>query len=257
MRIEPAKIIEFTTTIDTQVLICYQSFMKEGLNLHIRLTKNIPKPTYYAAAIDGEFANYSFNEERAHAFRGKWREDVFKVNESVPFDLEIGTGNGFYFAHHAISYPERCLLGIEIKYKPLIQSIRRALRQGCENARIARYNANYIWELFKDNELDNVYIHFPDPWVKRSKKKNRLINAKFLLEMHKKQKENSFIEFKTDSLDYFIWAHEFFKASEYVIEDLTYDLHSSKFASTNFVTHFEKIFIKQDIKINYLKAYKR
>lgn len=231
--------------------------MKEGLDLHIRLTRNLPSPTAYAVALNGEYANDAYNEERAPWFKGVWREKSFNVPADTPFDLEIGTGNGFYFAHHAKKYPERVLLGIEIKYKPLIQTIRRAIKAGSTNMKIARYNANYIWELFNDEELDNIYIHFPDPWLKKSRNKNRLINLNFLEQMFKKQKPNSFIEFKTDSLDYFNWSMDFFKASSYTVEEVTYDLHNSPLAETNFSTHFEKIFLKQNIKINYARLYKR
>lgn len=231
--------------------------MKEGLELHIRLTRNLPHPTAYAVALNGEYSNDAYNEERAPEFKGVWREKSFQVSEDTPFDLEIGTGNGFYFAHHAKTYPERVLLGVEIKYKPLIQTIRRAIKAGSTNMKIARYNANFLWELFADDELDNMYIHFPDPWLKKSKNKNRLINSRFLEEMYKKQKVNSFIEFKTDSLEYFIWAMEFFNSSSYVVEEETYDLHNSPLAETNFSTHFEKIFLKQKIKINYTRLYKR
>ncbi len=222
----------------------------------MRLTKNLPKPTYYAAALNGEFAQHAYNEERAIEFCGKWRSLAFSSPLDQPLDLEIGTGNGFYFTHHASTHKDRLLLGIELKYKPLIQTIRRALRAGCENARIARYNANFIWELFEDEELNNVYIHFPDPWIKKSKKKNRLINTKFLNQLFTKQKEGMFVEFKTDSLDYFEWAMEFFEASSYRVEHVTRDLHNSEFAESNFETHFEKIFLKQNIKINYTKVFK-
>lgn len=231
--------------------------MKHGLELHTRLTRNLPTPTAYALALNGEHSDDAYNEERAPGFKGVWREKSFNVPIDTPFDLEIGTGNGFYFAHHAQQNPNRVLLGIEIKYKPLIQSIRRALRVGCSNMKIARYNANYIWELFEDNELDNIYIHFPDPWLKKSKNKNRLINTKFLNNIYPKQKVNSFIEFKTDSREYFDWAVNFFKASEYELEVVNYDLHNSPLAETNFSTHFEKIFLKQNISINYARLYKR
>jgi len=71
--------------------------MKEGLDLHIRLTRNLPSPTAYAVALNGEYREDAYNEERAPEFKGKWRQDAFAVADDVPFDLEIGTGNGFYF----------------------------------------------------------------------------------------------------------------------------------------------------------------
>ena len=104
--------------------------------------------------------------------------------------------------------------------------------------------------------MDNVYIHFPDPWIKKSKKKNRLINSQFLENLYSKQKSGRFIEFKTDSLDYFNWAMEFFEASSYDVVDKSYDLHESEYANKNYITHFEKIFMKQNIKINYVKVFK-
>ncbi len=75
-------------------------------------------------------------------------KDSFGVEASMPVDLEIGTGNGLYFAHRAINFPNRCLIGLELRYKPLIQSIRRVIKAGHGNARVARYNAYLLPELF-------------------------------------------------------------------------------------------------------------
>ena len=89
----------------------------------LSLTRNIPIHNEYTAGIDGEFRDFAFNEERAPQFKGCWRTEVFKVPESTPVDLEIGTGNGKHFQHRSLGSPERCLVGLELKYKPLIQSI--------------------------------------------------------------------------------------------------------------------------------------
>ncbi len=217
----------------------------------ISLTRNLPKPNMYVRMLEGEFAPWAFNEERAPLFRGLWREQVFKVAADHPLDLEIGTGNGYFFAHRAKARPERCLVGIELKFKPLIQSIRRAVRDGAENARIARYDAWAVEELFAPGELDDVFIHFPDPWEKKRQLKHRLIDDEFIEVVHGLQKPGSVIDFKTDSLDYFEWAVERFRRSPYEIVAETRDLHSSEWAARNFVTHFEKLWTSKGIKINY------
>lgn len=216
----------------------------------LSLTRTIPKPTYYIKAIDSEFAEYAFNEERAPQFKGQWRSDVFKVDETIPIDVEFGTGNGHHFAHHAGLHPNRCLVGFELKYKPLIQSIRRTLHGGAKNARIMRYHAHNVDLAFAKNEINNVYIHFPDPWERPKKFKNRIVCETFLRRLFELQRPGSFIEFKTDSREYFLWALQEIERSPYQLEFQTLDLHKSPRASENFITTFEKIFLKEGIPIN-------
>lgn len=213
-------------------------------------TRRLPKPTYYIEALLGEYSQWAFDEERCLQNKGRWRA-VCGVPDDHPLDLEIGTGNGFFFAHQAKSYPERCLLGVELKYKPLIQSIRRALSADCKNARIFRYDAGFLPHVLAAGEINNVYIHFPDPWEKKRWKKNRLIQTAFLQDLFALQRPGSFLEFKTDSRDYFDHAMETFVDSPYRLEASSTNLHASELAQQNFVTHFETMFIKQGIPINY------
>ncbi|MCL4170972.1 UNVERIFIED_CONTAM: hypothetical protein GTU68_035507, partial [Idotea baltica] len=110
-----------------------------------------------------EFKDWSFDES-AENNKGVWREKVFQCGEGMPMDLEIGTGNGTHFARLSESYPERKFIGLELKFKTLVQSIRRSLRAGCNNARMVKYRAEGVLDLFAPEELNNVYIHFPDPW---------------------------------------------------------------------------------------------
>jgi tRNA (guanine-N7-)-methyltransferase len=198
----------------------------------------------------------AFDELRAPHNKGKWRSDVFKVADGMPMDVEVGTGNGTYFAHHAQSNPDRLLVGLELKYKPLVQTIRRAVNAGSKNAAIARFLAFNIDELFTEGEVDNVYIHFPDPWTSPKKPKNRFVCKNNLEILHRLQKPGSFINFKTDSLDYFLWAMDEIRQSPYKILYETQDLHNSEFKSQNFETAFEKIFLREGIKINLVRLQK-
>jgi hypothetical protein len=54
----------------------------------------------YLAKLREEFKSNYFDYEPAAEMKGRWRSEVFKVSEDTPLDLEIGTGNGFFFAHH-------------------------------------------------------------------------------------------------------------------------------------------------------------
>lgn len=222
--------------------------------LKLTKTREITNPTYYVEAINQEFAGYAFDEERAEQQCGHWRRNAFAGSDATPMDLEIGTGVGLFFAHHARLHPERFLVGIEIKFKPLIQSIRRALKENSKNARIVRHHAGFIENLFAIGELNNVYVHHPDPWTKPKKHKHRLLNREFLAKLYERQRPGSFLDFKTDSRDYFFWAQEEFKNSKYKIERYTEDLHHSTWAFENYVTQFEQFYLSVGQPIYYLRA---
>ncbi len=219
-------------------------------------TKDIPFPNEYIEALTGEFAPWTFTEEEVLENKGIWRSDIFKVDDDQALDLEIGTGNGFHFANYALNNKSRNIIGLELKYKPLIQSIRRARNNGSTNMRMARYNASVLKYIFNQNELDNVIIHHPDPWLKKSQNKNRLIQDEFLSDLYLIQKENTYLDFKTDDLSYIEWALECFENSQYQITRKTFDLHNSEWSSENFVTAFEKIFISKGQPIYYCRLEK-
>ena len=224
----------------------------------INLTRLLPKQNAYTLALDNQYRDYAFNEERAPLNKGKWRSDVFKCNESVPLDVEIGTGAGMHFAHYANKNLDRRVVGLELKYKPLIQSIRRAQALGAKNSAICRYHAFNLDLLFAPQEVNNVFIHFPDPWVTPRKPKNRVVNRRILGWIYEMQRPGSFLEFKTDSREYFLWALDEIKETPYKIEFQTLNLYAEggPYFASNFQTSFEKIFVKQGIEINYIKLIK-
>ncbi|MCB0412392.1 MAG: tRNA (guanosine(46)-N7)-methyltransferase TrmB [Bdellovibrionales bacterium] len=230
--------------------------MSRGAQTQISKTKDLKNPNEYVLALSNELRSWAFDEEQAPRYKGHWRDQIFEADSFSPLDLEIGTGNGFHFAEHAKRHPNRNLLGIELKYKPLVQAIRRVLRQGGTNARILRYNAVHLDQLFEKEELNNVYIHFPDPWEKLRQNKHRLIQLEFLNRLFHLQKSGAFVEFKTDSRDYYLWARERFEQSPYVIIEDSENLHQSAYAAKNFVTHFESIFLRKSLPIHYCRLQK-
>jgi tRNA (guanine-N7-)-methyltransferase len=219
-------------------------------------TKDLRIPNYYTLALDGEFREFAFNEERACDNKGRWRPDIFKVETHAPVDLEIGTGNGVHFQHHCLTYPSRHVVGIELKYKPLIQTIRGVLRKGAQNGRMIRFHAFNIDQLFDAGEIDDIFVHFPDPWTTPRKPGNRVMNPRMLSLLWEMQRPGARLDFKTDSREMFLWAMEQIQNSKYKIEYQTLNLHQSEMASSNVVTGFEKIFMRQGIEINFARLRK-
>lgn len=218
----------------------------------INLTRTLPYQTQYSLALENELSSVAFSEERAPLNKGKWKSEVFKADPARPMDLEIGTGVGRHFSYYAHKHPERLLIGIEIKYKPLIQSMRLALAKGCKNAVMARVHAFNLDEIFAPEELDKIIIHFPDPWVSPRKPRNRTMRREVLHKLFKLQKPGSLFELKTDSREYFEWALEEIPHTPYELVYKTFDLHQSEMKAENFVTTFEALFLKQGLPIHGL-----
>lgn len=215
---------------------------------------NLKNPSIYVQQLLGEFSPWAFDERRVLDMKGHWREYLNK-NPDTPLDLEIGLGNGLHFAYRACKEPNRCLVGLEIKYKPLIQSIRRAKKAGCNNVLAARWHAHYLDHIFAESELDDVFIFFPDPWVTPRRPSRRILNPLVIEQLSHLQKPNGCIVFKTDNKEAFEWSLANIKQhSSYEIDYVTYDLHRSDKAATNFVTQFESIFIRQGLAIYYFEA---
>lgn len=226
-------------------------------NYKVSKTRNLPEPNEYAVALLNDFPKNAIDEERILEFRGNWNEKFFERTEGTPLDLEIGPGNGFHLTDYVTKHPDRSIVALELKYKPLIQSVRRAMKEENKNFVVGRYDARMIQDVFAENEIDNVYIHFPDPWAnKASTLKHRLVQVPFLNKLYEIQKVGSFVDFKTDHHDYYLCVSECLKHTKYKVVRTTDDLHNSEWVGENFETHFEKLWTSKGIKSNYIRFVK-
>ncbi|MGZ3692602.1 MAG: tRNA (guanine-N7)-methyltransferase, partial [Pseudobdellovibrio sp.] len=83
-------------------------------------------------------------------------------------------------------------------------------------------------------------------------------NRNILAQLYEMQRPGSFLEFKTDSREYFLWALDEIKESKYKVEFKTLDLYKEggSYLEKNYQTTFEKIFVRQKIEINYINLIK-
>ena len=206
----------------------------------------------YVAIAQQEEERGVFLEDAARARRGEWRKSTFGAANETPLDLEIGVGNGEFLEHHAAYHPARCVLGIERKFKPLVQSLKRAQRAEINNAALLRYQAGHLDEIFAPEELNNIYLFFPDPWPKTKHHKNRLVKDAFLKSTFMLQRPGSRLEIKTDNDEYFESILKCTRNSQYEIEAQTTDLHQSTLIEENFMTQFERLWTEKGLKTKYL-----
>lgn len=214
-------------------------------------TKDLRVHNQYTLALDNEYRDFAFNEERAPLNKGLWRSQVFGCAQEAPVDLEIGTGNGTHFKHRCEAHPSRRIVGLELKYKPLIQTIRSVRRMKLENGRVCRLHAFNLDQVFAAGEINDVFIHFPDPWTSPRKPKNRLVNPRMSEVIYGLQRPGSLLEVKTDSREFFDGAVEILRASPYQELTVVYDWHKDPRSQGRHKTQFEKIFSQQGLPIYY------
>lgn len=228
--------------------------MSKGAQTKLVQSKTLFHPSFYVKAMYNQYRSWVFDEEDCLPFKGEWRKRVFQALESKNLDVEIGPGSGGFFEHMAVNNKDRFFIAVELKYKPLIQTTRRIKNSTCINAKTIRYNARMLKDIFASGELNNIYIHFPDPWPKKRHHKHRLIKPDFVKTLHDLQRKDSFVEIKTDHKAYAREIKLFFEDSPYKKLEYYDDLHKQKdLNKDHFSTHFEKIFIRKKEAIRYLR----
>lgn len=133
--------------------------------------------------------------DEAWTWRGRWEE---QFGRRAPLHLEVGTGNGFFLTGMASQHPERNHLGVERRYKRAVLSARKLREAGLGNARVIRYDAWYLDDLFRTASLDGIYINHPDPWPRRRQRGKRLIGRPFLEEAARLLRPGASLRLKTD-----------------------------------------------------------
>ena len=135
------------------------------------------------------------NEE--FTLKGKWNQDFFK-NEN-PLILELGCGKGEYSIALAKRYPNKNFIGIDIKGARFWRGAKTAVEEGMTNVAFLRTQIELIDFAFAQNEVDEIWITFPDPQIKYKRTKHRMTNSEFLKRYKKILKPEGVVNLKTDS----------------------------------------------------------
>jgi len=114
-------------------------------------------------------------------------------------DFEVGVGKGVFLRHYALQFPQRPILGVEIR-KPLVDSLQDVLvAQGSHNALVLHGSAERcIDDCFPHAMIRRCFVFHPDPWIKKRHLKRRVINSKFLASLKPKLLKGAELYISTD-----------------------------------------------------------
>ena len=100
--------------------------------------------------------------------KGKWKKSFFKNNN--PIVVELGCGKGEYTVALAEKKPQVNFIGVDIKGARLFNGAKEALEKGLKNVGFLRTNIEIIEQFFSEEEIDEIWLTFPDPQMKKTRK---------------------------------------------------------------------------------------
>lgn len=186
--------------------------------------------------------------------KGNWRTKVFKNNN--PLVLELGCGKGEYSVALAKKYPNKNFIGIDIKGARFWRGAKTAIEENICNVAFLRTQIELIDHAFANNEVDEIWITFPDPQIKYKRTKHRMTNAEFLKRYKTILKPEGVVNLKTDSefmhgytLGLLHGAgHEVLYANHNV-----YKQEGSPEEVTSIQTYYESLYLEQNKPITYIR----
>ena len=124
-------------------------------------------------------------------------ETVFQNDH--PLELEIGCGRPHFLYERAAEAPERNIVGIDWKGRWIRQANARKKRDGLQNLCAIHGNAWFlVGALFAPEQLERVYLNFPDPWWKSRHQKRRIINDAFAHVVTSRLRKGGIFHIQTD-----------------------------------------------------------
>ena len=182
---------------------------------------------------------------------GKWN-DFFK--NSRPIVLELACGKGEYAVGLGTLHPEKNFIGVDIKGNRIWVGAKKAMRMNLGNVAFLRVQIDHINEYFFQDEVEEIWLTFPDPQLRMSKAKKRLTHPRFLRLYQQFLLPGGRIHLKTDSPDLYQFTKKVVELFEcnlhcdfndvYLQEDITEELQIK--------THYESMDIAGSNRIHYL-----
>ncbi len=183
---------------------------------------------------------------------GNWK--VFFKNEH-PIVLELACGKGEYTVGLSRLYPEKNIVGVDLKGNRIYSGALECLQQNLTNAAFLRTQIDKIHEYFLPGEVSEIWITFPDPQLRTSRAKKRLTHPRFLRLYQEILKPGGLIHLKTDSPELFYFTRLITERYALDVQDATEDVYAREDnpPEISIKTHYEKLDIAESKKVYYLR----
>lgn len=194
---------------------------------------------------------FSVLKEKGFPMKGRWREDFF--HNDNPIVLELGCGKGEYAVGLAKKFTNMNFIGVDIKGARMWTGAKESVQKGMTNVAFLRTSIELIAEFFAPGEVDEIWITFPDPQMKKVNK--RLTSVHFMNIYRQILKDNGIMHLKTDSPFLYAYTDASVKLNKFNVEVNTDDLYHSGLADDilEIQTFYEKQWLARGLTIKYIK----
>jgi tRNA (guanine-N7-)-methyltransferase len=186
-------------------------------------------------------------------FKGSWSRYFFKNDN--PVVLELACGKGEYTVNMARMFPGKNFIGLDYKGNRIWRGAKTALEDNVTNVGFLRIQIENILDYFGKDEVDEIWITFPDPQPQLSREKKRLTAPIFLEKYRSILKPGGIINLKTDNDDLHAYTAEKIAELAMLLHVKTEDLYHSEHADDllSIKTYYEKKYLLNNKNINYLR----
>lgn len=183
--------------------------------------------------------------------KGRWSEYFQNKN---PIVLELACGKGEYTVGLAELYPSKNFIGVDVKGNRIWVGAKRSLQNNFPHVAFLRTQIDQINEYFARNEVEEIWITFPDPQLRVSKAKKRLTHPKFLRLYQEFLVSGGLIHLKTDSPDLYGFTKQVIKNYDCILHADIPNIYeeASIPVELSIKTHYESLDIAGNNRVHYL-----
>ena len=192
--------------------------------------------------------------KKEYSLKGSWNATFFKNKN--PLVLELGCGKGEYSVALAKRYPDKNFIGIDIKGARFWRGAKTAIEENIPNVAFLRTQIELIDHAFAENEVDEIWITFPDPQMKYKRTKHRMTNSEFIQRYKKILKSGGFVNLKTDSEFMHGYTLGLLHGAGHEVIYANHDVYKNEGSPeevTSIQTFYEQQYLEQNKPITYIR----
>jgi tRNA (guanine-N7-)-methyltransferase len=195
-------------------------------------------------------APYRILQSEDFYLKGKWASEFFKNDK--PVILELGCGKGEYTVELAEKNRDFNYIGVDIKGARMYVGAKQVLEKNLKNGAFLRTNIEIINRFFGPDEVSEIWLTFPDPQMK--KKRKRLTSTFFLNLYRQFLKKDGIVHLKTDSNFQFTYTSALAHLNGFEVLAETSNLYESEILNETLQikTFYEKQWLSRGITIKYI-----
>ena len=185
-----------------------------------------------------------------YLMKSHWNEQFFRNKK--PIILELGCGRGEYTIELAKRNPDFNFIGVDIKGARMWKGAKESLRLKLDNVAFLRCRIEFLFRMFAQDEIAEIWITFPDPQARKPRK--RLTSGRFINMYMDMLNPGGKIHLKTDSPILHEYTLSLLKWNGLEPDRCTSDLYASSLVDDvlSIRTHYESGFLEVGKPITYL-----